>query len=148
MAKDDMASEDTDFTRAFDSEIMDMVRNNEKYSDEVMMDVTDYLDARRMTPREYAKAMIKEVFETTGITATAGIGTNLYLCKIALDITAKHSKDFIGELDEESYQRTLWHHRPLTDIWNFGKGIENRLKKYQKFHKKMKIKNRVKKKKI
>ena len=100
--------------------------------DEVMMDVTDYLAARRMTPREYAKAMIKEVFETTGITATAGIGTNLYLCKVAMDIMAKKTPPDedgvrIAELTERSYRELLWTHRPITDFWRVGRGYAKKL---------------------
>ena len=71
--------------------------------------------------------LIDAVYKETGITAAVGIGTNLYLTKIALDITAKHSKDNIGYLDEEIYKKELWHHTPLTDFWQIGKGIENRL---------------------
>lgn len=66
----------------------------------------------------------------TGICATAGIGTNLFLAKVALDITAKHSPDHIGYLDEKEFKRTIWHHRPITDIWNIGKGIAARLSRY------------------
>lgn len=100
--------------------------------DEVMMDVTDYLAARRMTPKEYAKAMITEVFETTGITATAGIGTNLYLCKVAMDIMAKRTPPDedgvrIAELNERSYRELLWAHRPLTDFWRVGRGYAKKL---------------------
>ena len=95
--------------------------------DEVMMDVTSYLETYHMTARELAKAMILDVLRTTGITATAGIGTNLYLCKVAMDIMAKHvapDEDGvrIAELDEMSYRRQLWAHRPLTDFWRVGRG--------------------------
>ena len=100
--------------------------------DEVMMDVTNYLQTYRMTARELAKVMISDVLHTTGITATAGIGTNLYLCKIAMDITAKHipaDKDGvrIAELDEQSFRRELWTHQPLTDFWRIGHGYANKL---------------------
>ncbi len=95
--------------------------------DEVFLDVTDYLAMYRMTGRELAGKMMQDVYENTGITAAAGIGTNLYLAKIALDITAKHADDHIGELTEESYQRTLWDHRPLTDFWRTGKGTARSL---------------------
>lgn len=95
--------------------------------DEVFLDVTDYLAMYRMTGRELAGKMMQDVYENTGITAAAGIGTNLYLAKIALDITAKHADDHIGELTEESYQRTLWDHRPLTDFWRIGKGTARSL---------------------
>lgn len=95
--------------------------------DEVFLDVTDYLSMYRMTARELAGRMMEDVYRTTGITAAAGIGTNLYLAKIALDITAKHVEDHIGELTEEFYRETLWEHRPLTDFWRVGKGIAARL---------------------
>lgn len=95
--------------------------------DEVMMDVTSYLETYHMTARELAKTMILDVLRTTGITATAGIGTNLYLCKVAMDIMAKHVAPDengvrIAELDEMSYRRQLWAHRPLTDFWRVGRG--------------------------
>jgi DNA polymerase V len=100
--------------------------------DEVFMDVTAYLNTYRMTPRQLAMTMIRDVLESTGITATAGIGTNLYLCKIAMDIVAKHTepdKDGvrISELDEMSYRRLLWNHRPLTDFWRVGRGYAKKL---------------------
>ena len=100
--------------------------------DEVFMDVTAYLNTYHMTARELAVAMIREVHEVTGITATAGIGTNLYLCKVAMDIVAKHvGQDEKGvrvaELDEMSYRRLLWSHRPLTDFWRVGRGYARKL---------------------
>ena len=95
--------------------------------DEAFFSVSDYLDMYQMTAKELGIAMMQDVYETTGITATCGIGTNLYLAKIALDITAKHVADHIGVLDEESYCRTLWKHRPLTDFWRVGPGIARRL---------------------
>ena len=100
--------------------------------DEVFMDVTDYLGAYRLTARELAKRMIQEVLELTGITATAGIGSNLYLCKVAMDIVAKHVNPDedgvrIAQLDETSYRRMLWSHRPLTDFWRIGRGYARRL---------------------
>ena len=95
--------------------------------DEVFMDVTEYLSLYGMTAKELGIRIMQDIFDTVGIRATCGIGTNLYLAKIALDITAKHAKDFIGELDEESYMRTLWHHRPLTDFWRVGHGLAGRL---------------------
>ena len=100
--------------------------------DEVFIDATDYLKSYRMTPRELAAKMIKEVLRETGITATAGIGTNFYLSKVAMDIVAKHipaDKDGvrIAEIDEMSYRRLLWDHRPLTDFWRVGRGISRRL---------------------
>lgn len=106
--------------------------------DEVFMDVTHYLstyqnpDGSLMTARQLAKMIIQDVLEQTGITATAGIGTNLYLAKIAMDIVAKHvSADAdgvrIAELNEMQYKRLLWNHRPLTSFWRIGRGIANRL---------------------
>lgn len=100
--------------------------------DEVMMDVTGYLKIYGMTPRELAKTMIRDVLNETGITATAGIGTNLYLCKVAMDIGAKHvqaDRDGvrIAELDEMSYREKLWNHRPLTDFWRVGSGYARKL---------------------
>lgn len=101
--------------------------------DEVFMDVTGYLRTYGMSPRELAMKMILDVLKTTGITATAGIGTNLYLCKVAMDIEAKHipadsNGVRIAELDEMSYRRSLWDHRPLTDFWRVGRGYQKKLK--------------------
>ncbi|MBR2152154.1 MAG: DNA repair protein [Clostridia bacterium] len=98
--------------------------------DEVFLDVTNYLGIYKCTPKELAVSIMKDVFKTTGIRATCGIGTNLYLAKIALDITAKHSPDFIGELNRKSYCEKLWDHTPLTDFWRIGIGTANRLQKY------------------
>lgn len=103
--------------------------------DEVFIDATDYLKTYGLTPRELAMKMVLDVLETTGITATAGIGTNLYLCKIAMDIYAKHCKPDkngvrIAELDEMSYRRILWDHRPLTDFWRIGRGISKKLEEH------------------
>ena len=100
--------------------------------DEVFMDVTEYLGIYKVSPRELAKRIIRTVLEETGITATAGIGTNLYLCKVAMDIVAKHveaDKDGvrIAELDEQSYRELLWTHEPLTDFWRIGHGIAKKL---------------------
>jgi DNA polymerase V len=100
--------------------------------DEIFADVTDYLQTYKMTAHQLAMTMIRDVLKTTGITATAGIGTNLYLCKVAMDVVAKHipaDKDGvrIAELDEMSYRRQLWNHQPMTDFWRFGRGIVNRL---------------------
>ncbi len=95
--------------------------------DEVFMDVTDYLSLYGCTARELGERIRADVLARTGIPASCGIGPNLYLAKIALDITAKHSPDFFGELDEESYKATLWSHRPLTDFWRIGEGIQRRL---------------------
>lgn len=100
--------------------------------DEVFIDVTHYLQAYKMTPRELVTKVIKNVYDETGITATAGIGTNLYLSKIAMDIVAKHTQADkngvrIAGLDEISYRKYLWGHRPITDFWRVGKGIANKL---------------------
>lgn len=95
--------------------------------DEVFMDVTDYLAMYRMSAKELSIRIMEDVLESTGITATCGIGTNLYLAKIALDITAKHVDDHIGILDEEAYRAELWNHKPLTDFWRIGPGISKRL---------------------
>lgn len=102
--------------------------------DEVFMDVTNYLNTYKLTPRELAIKMINDVYEHTGITATAGIGTNLYLCKIAMDIEAKHVEADangvrIAELDEMQYRKKMWNHRPLTDFWRVGHGYAKRLYK-------------------
>ena len=98
--------------------------------DECFFDVTSYLKLYNKTPIEMAKMIIDAVYKETGICATAGIGTNLFLAKVALDITAKHAKDNIGFLDVEKFKRNLWHHKPITDIWNVGKGIAKRLSKF------------------
>ena len=100
--------------------------------DEVFMDVTHYLNTYNLSAQELAMKIIQDVLQTTGITATAGIGTNLYLCKIAMDIVAKHTAPDengvrIAELDEMSYRRLLWTHRPLTDFWRVGKGYAKKL---------------------
>ena len=100
--------------------------------DEVFMDVTDYLNTYKLSPHDLAMKIILDVLETTGITATAGIGTNLFLCKVAMDIVAKHipadeNGVRIAELDEMSYRKTLWAHQPLTDFWRVGRGIAKKL---------------------
>lgn len=100
--------------------------------DEVFMDVTGYLDTYRMTAKELASRIVRDVLNTTGITATAGIGTNLYLCKVAMDIEAKHAIPDekgvrIAQLDEMSYRKLLWNHRPLTDFWRVGRGYQKKL---------------------
>ncbi|MCI8335987.1 MAG: DNA methylase [Peptococcaceae bacterium] len=100
--------------------------------DEVFIDCTAYLKAYGKTPRELASAIINDIFQTTGITATAGVGTNLYLAKVAMDIVAKHKEPDkngarIAELDELTYRRLLWSHRPLTDFWRIGKGYAQKL---------------------
>ena len=106
--------------------------------DEVFIDATAYLKTLKMSAHDFAMMLIKDVLATTGVTATAGIGTNLYLCKVAMDITAKHipaDKDGvrIAELDEMSYRRLLWDHRPLTDFWRVGKGISKKLEQNYMF---------------
>ncbi|MDE6549216.1 MAG: DNA methylase [Muribaculaceae bacterium] len=103
--------------------------------DEVIMDVTSYLAVYRMTAHELAVKMIREVLAESGVTATAGIGTNMYLCKVAMDIVAKKlpaDKDGvrIAELDEMSYRHQLWEHTPLTDFWRVGRGIAGKLAPY------------------
>ena len=98
--------------------------------DECFFDITSYLDLYGKTPMEMAKMLIDAVYKRTGIRAAAGIGTNLFLAKVALDITAKHSDEFIGYLDFEEFKKQIWHHKPITDIWNVGRGIAKRLEKY------------------
>ncbi len=98
--------------------------------DEAFMDVTDYLNLYQMSARQLGQRIMNDIYETLHIRATCGIGTNLYLTKVALDITAKHSPDFIGELDEKKYIETLWDHRPLTDFWRVGAGISRKLETY------------------
>ena len=100
--------------------------------DEVFMDVTDYLNTYKLSPHDLAMKIILDVLETTGITATVGIGTNLFLCKVAMDIVAKHipadkNGVRIAELDEMSYRRELWSHQPLTDFWRVGHGYAKKL---------------------
>lgn len=99
------------------------------------MDVTNYLDTYRLSARELARRIILDVLNTTGITATAGIGTNLFLCKVAMDITAKHCEADengvrIAELDEKTFRQTMWTHRPLTDFWRVGKGYARKLEQH------------------
>ena len=100
--------------------------------DEVFIDVSNYLNTYKMSARELAMTMIKEVYDKTGITATCGIGSNMYLAKIAMDIKAKHMEADengvrMAELDEMSYRREFWEHEPLTDFWRIGKGIAAKL---------------------
>lgn len=102
--------------------------------DEVFMDITHYLDTYGMTPQELAQTILLDVLHTTGITATAGIGTNLYLAKVAMDVEAKHIRPDkngvrIACLDEMSYRRNLWTHRPLTDFWRVGRGYAKKLER-------------------
>ena len=106
--------------------------------DEVFMDVTPYLATYGLSARELAQKLVQEVLQRTGITATAGIGSNLYLCKVAMDIVAKHVKPDrngvrIAALSEDSYRRLLWSHRPLTDFWRVGRGYAKKLEKYGLF---------------
>ena len=102
--------------------------------DEVFIDATQYLSSYKMSAHDLTIKIIRDVLRETGITATAGIGTNLYLCKVAMDIVAKHipaDKDGvrIAELDELSYREKLWEHRPLTDFWRVGRGTATRLER-------------------
>ena len=102
--------------------------------DEVFIDITDYISFYKCTPRQLVTKMIKDVYETTGITATAGIGTNMFLAKVAMDIVAKKCKpnEFgvrIAGLDEMTFRKKLWDHKPITDFWRVGKGIANKLAK-------------------
>ena len=98
--------------------------------DEVFIDVTSYLKTYKKNEVCLAKTIIDEVYKRTGICATAGIGTNMYLAKIALDIISKKNKSHIGYLNEELYKEKLWNHTPLSDFWQIGRGIENRLHKH------------------
>ena len=101
--------------------------------DEAFLDVTHYLQTYNMNAVQLAKVIMKDIFNTYGITATAGIGTNMYLAKIALDIMSKHNVTNIGWLNEEKYKKELWHHKPLTDFWQVGTGTERRLNKMRLF---------------
>lgn len=98
--------------------------------DECFIDATPYLDLYDMGARDFARLLMDAVRAETGICATAGVGTNLFLAKVALDITAKHALDNIGFLDEAAFKREIWFHRPLTDIWSIGPGIARRLARY------------------
>lgn len=103
--------------------------------DEVFIDATPYLKSSGLTPREFTRRILRDVLETSGITATAGIGTNLYLCKVAMDIVAKRVPPDadgvrIAELTEMEYRCQLWDHRPLTDFWRVGRGISKKLEKH------------------
>lgn len=104
--------------------------------DEVFIEVTHYLKAYKLTPRELVTKVLQEVYEKTGITGTAGIGTNLYLCKIAMDIVAKHAKPDkngvrIAGLDVITYRKLLWNHTPITDFWRVGNGYEKKLNEHR-----------------
>lgn len=103
--------------------------------DEVFIDLTNYLEFYKMDAKELITKMIQDVYKTTGITATSGIGTNMYLAKVAMDIVAKHSEPDeygvrLAELDEMSYRKLLWNHKPITDFWRVGKGYSKRLEKH------------------
>lgn len=95
--------------------------------DESFLDITTYMNLYNSTPKQLAKMILDEIYNQTGITATVGIGTNLFLAKVALDITAKHAKDCMGYLDEDLFKQLIWHHQPITDIWMIGPGTANRL---------------------
>lgn len=97
--------------------------------DESFLDVTPYLHYYDLSVKQLAKTIIDDVFNQTGITATVGIGTNLFLTKVALDITAKHSPDNMGYLDKDLFKQLLWHHTPITDFWMIGPGTARRLEK-------------------
>ena len=106
--------------------------------DEVFIDATSYLHSAGLSPRAFVRRILRDVLETTGITATAGIGTNLYLCKVAMDIVAKHTQPDadgvrIAGLDEGRYRRLLWDHRPLTDFWRVGRGYAKKLEAHGLF---------------
>lgn len=95
--------------------------------DESFLDITSYMSLYNTTPKQLAKMILDKIYDQTGITATVGIGTNLFLAKVALDITAKHAKDCMGYLDEDLFKQLIWHHQPITDIWMIGPGTANRL---------------------
>ncbi|MDO4377106.1 MAG: DNA methylase, partial [bacterium] len=106
--------------------------------DEVFCDITSYLNTYKLTPKELISKIIKDVYNTTGITATSVIGTNMFLAKVAMDIVAKHTDADeygvrIAELDEMSYRKLLWGHKPLTDFWRMGSGITKKLEKYSMY---------------
>ena len=103
--------------------------------DEIFADITNYLKYYNLAPEELVTKIINDIYKQTGITATAGIGTNLFLAKVAMDIVAKHTKPNkygvrIAKLDEMTYRKQIWYHKPITDIWRVGKGIAKRLEKY------------------
>lgn len=98
--------------------------------DESFIDVTSYLKLYNMTAKELAKTILDDIYNETGITATVGIGTNLFLTKVALDITAKHTPDNMGYLDEDLFKQLIWHHKPITDIWMIGPGTARRLAQF------------------
>ena len=103
--------------------------------DEIFADITNYLKYYNLAPEELVTKIINDIYKQTGITATAGIGTNLFLAKVAMDVVAKHTKPNkygvrIAKLDEMTYRKQIWYHKPITDIWRVGKGIAKRLEKY------------------
>ena len=98
--------------------------------DECILDVTDYLKMYKIRAKDFAQKLMKEIYDNFHIPSSAGIGTNMYLAKIALDITAKHAPDRIGWLDENKYIKTLWKHKPLSDFWQISTGTIDRLAKY------------------
>lgn len=98
--------------------------------DECFIDAAPYLRLYRTDARTFAKRLMRRAFEASGVTATAGIGPNMFQAKVALDICAKHASDGIGQLDDESFKREIWFHRPITDIWGIGPGIARRLAKH------------------
>ena len=98
--------------------------------DECFMDVTSYMGPRGMSPRQFAQTIMNDILVTTGITATCGIGSNMYLAKVALDIISKHAADRIGMLTEESYRAQLWDHLPLDDFWMISSGTVRKLERY------------------
>ena len=98
--------------------------------DEAFMDVTNYLGLYHLSGRQLGQRIMDDIYRQLGIRATCGVGPNLYIAKVALDITAKHSPDFIGYLDEKSYRQKLWNHKPLTDFWRVGAGTAKRLAAY------------------
>ncbi len=101
--------------------------------DESFIDATDYLKLYKTRAKDFALKLMGEIRQKTGVPCSCGIGSNMYLAKIALDITAKHSPDFIGWLDEEKYKRELWHHQPITDFWQISVGTRDRLAKHNIF---------------
>ena len=98
--------------------------------DECFIDVTNYLKLYKKTPKELGEMLLNLLVKELGLYATCGIGTNLFLAKVALDVEAKHSPDFIGILDEESFKEKIWYHEPITDIWNISHGISKRLARF------------------
>jgi len=102
--------------------------------DECFLDVTKYLKLYNKSIKEMANMLLQAVYKETGLYATCGIGTNLFLAKLALDIEAKHAKDFIGFLDEDIFKEKIWYHEPITDVWNISRGIASRLARYKAYN--------------